>query len=679
MRTAVQADRTTPVQGTTPRWNWALSRLPALAVWLVVTLTLLTIPEAPPKNDVDGSLTGALSYAHQQGLQFGKDLIYTCGPLAFLTFPLFSPYAAGLRMGVDAAFSAIVAAGLCLLAWRLRRFGRFVLIGTCLWVTANIERPMDVMVDVGLLCWGLLCFLDTGSRLSLAVVAFTSLGAFVSLSKVSFFYEACLGIAIIGGALLLRGHRRLAVGMVGGFGAGILLEWVLSGQQLKHLARFVITWPEMIRGYGEALSWEGVPLIHHSGMLVASALMVLVAVQTSTAFKRGDLCVVGLRGLALVWVSFLVFAAWKHAYMRGDTFHVAYFLGFAPLVVLALESLDTGRDERVADARPFAGFWTRWFRGGLALVCYLVPLVLLQQFTFENCSVSLQQPIRVFAYHVRSLLAPGEYRRQMMEQLELNRREAQLPEFRQIIGQASVDFFGQKQEYVLFNDLNYHPRPVLQSYAACTARLAQFNEDFYLSKQAPEYVIFQFWPMDRKFPPLEDGRVLRDLLINYGFVAARPDMILLKSKSGEAPRLRLVREGSVARGQAIDLRNYGAANLWMEIELKPTWLGRVRKFLYQPPTVRIAAWGDPARKLICRQRAPAPMLAAGFVASPLLRRNEDVQDFLTGKGVTRPAAYSLELLSDQQRFWQEAIHYRIYQIENLVRSADAGLRLAEPN
>jgi hypothetical protein len=624
-------------------------------------LILLTIPEAPPRNEVDESLSGVLSYAHQHGFQFGKDVIYTCGPLAFLTFPLFSPHAAGFRMVVDLVLSSIVAAGLCLLAWRLRVAWRCLLIVTCVWVTANMERPLDLMVDVGLLAWGLLCFVETGPRLTITAWGFTALGAFVSLSKVSFFFEACLGVALIGCVLGIRGYYRLALGNVAGFVAALVLQWIFAGQDLRYLFSFLVTWPEMMRGYGQALSWEGLPLMHHTGMLLVLALLALIATRTWSAFQPATKFVFWLRGLAWLWVSFLTFAAWKHGYMRGDAFHVAYFLGFAPMVALALNSLWQQANQTEESLTRVS---LEWFSNVLACGCYAASLVLLQQFSFVSFSESLRQPLRLLAYHARCLWDRADYRRRMMEQIEINRREAQLPEFRQIVGQASVDFFGQKQAYVLFNDLNYRPRPVLQSYAACTARLMQFNQDFYLSKDAPEYVMFQFWPIDRKFSPLEDARVLRHLLINYNFVAAHSDLLLLKSKSAQGPRLSLLHEGTVARGQPIDLRPYGDTNLWMEVDLKPSWLGSLRQFFYQPPTVRIAAWADPTHNLICRQRAPSPMLSAGFIASPLLRQNQDVVDLYAGKSLKRPAAYTVDLLPAQECYWQEAIRYRIYRIEN---------------
>ena len=94
--------------------------MPFLAAVLLM-LSFVTFPAAPPDNSVDSSLSGVLSYAHQQGLQFGPDLVFTYGPLGFLIFFYFSPWAAGLRMAADVALCLVTATGLCLVAWRLPR------------------------------------------------------------------------------------------------------------------------------------------------------------------------------------------------------------------------------------------------------------------------------------------------------------------------------------------------------------------------------------------------------------------------------------------------------------------------------------------------------------------------------------------------------------------------------
>jgi hypothetical protein len=172
--------------------------------------------------------------------------------------------------------------------------------------------------------------------------------------------------------------------------------------------------------------------------------------------------------------------------------------------------------------------------------------------------------------------------------------------------------------------------------------------------------------MDRRFPPLEDALVLRDLLISYELAAAEGEFLLLKAKSFDSPKLNLLREGTVRLGQPIDLRDYGRVNLWMEIDLEPTLIGRLRQFLYRPPTVWLAARRDLTGETLLRKRAPASMLAAGFLVSPLLSRNEDVLALYTGNTITRPGTCSVELIPGDEHFWLKMLHFRIYKIENSI-------------
>ena len=98
--------------------------------------------------------------------------------------------------------------------------------------------------------------------------------------------------------------------------------------------------------------------------------------------------------------------------------------------------------------------------------------------------------------------------------------------------------------------------------------------------------------------------------------------------------------------------------------MEPTLLGRLRQVFYRPPTVRLAAWREPGGKLLVRNRAPAQMLAAGFLASPLLLNNEDVLNLYTSRAIRRPGACSVELLPGEERYWHDAVRYRIYKIKS---------------
>ncbi len=649
--------------------------LPLLAAAMVM-LTILTVPRAPLDLDVDAdtSLSEVLSHAHQHGLQFGTDLVFTYGPLGYLNFFYYSPYAAGTRLVVSAILCFTVAAGLCLVAWRLRLWWGCALVGAFMFAVVNIVPKTDLVMHTGLLCWGLLCFVESGRRLIMSVVAFAALAVFGGLAKTSGLFLAVPSVVLLGCDLLARGEPRLGVSLVAGFSAAFVVGWMAAGQSLSHLGAHLGKALAVAQGYNQALGWEALPQVTYSGFVVMLLAVSFVVIRTltwsagtrSTASPGSPLESgtrwkssqpassqrTGLRrALLFAWLCSVLFLIWKHGFVRADSFHLFDFFGFTPALALALEVLPS--------ERRTARLWAR----ALGVGGCLVPLFTLQALFFASGWKSLVEPIRAFGYHARCLLKPGEYERRMNEVIEENRSRTSLPVLREIVGRSSVDVFGQEQIYALLNGMNYRPRPVFHSYAACSARLMRLNEEFYLSSSAPEYVMFLLGATDRKFPPLEDAMLLRDLLINYRPVGAEHFFLLLKRNSSRSPRLKLLREGSVRPGERIDLTNSGPADLWLEIGLEPTLVGRLRQFFCRPPPVRLAAWrGEGPKDLLARRRAPAAMLAAGFVASPLLMGNQDVADWYNGRPRVRPCGYSVELLPREERFWQSAIHFRVLEI-----------------
>jgi len=620
-------------------------------------LSFVTIPPAAVDLNVDAdtSWCAVLNYAHQYGLQFGTDLVFTYGPLGYLISFYYSPYSLGMRMVADVALCWTVAAGLCLVAWRLRPVWRCLLLGVFVFVAANINRRTDLVIDTGFLCWGLLCFVGSGRRLALSVLIFTALAVFGTLAKTTYMFIAGLSVILLAGELAARGQWRLGLGMAAGFGIGFPLAWTAAGQNLWHLGYYFVAALAIVQGYNQAMGWEGLSQVVLSGTGLVLAGMALVSVRAWTSEKGWDRCAVYRRGSLLTWLAALLFLLWKHGFVRGDSYHVVFFFGFLPVLALALGILPCERGA------------ARYWIGGLTAVCCLLPLITLQSLFFTPVFGSLQQPFRALAYNARCLLKPAEYRQRMNDVVDAKRREASLPRFRDIIGPASVDVFGHQQIYALLNDLNYRPRPVFQSFVASNVQLMRFNEQFYLSDAAPEYVIFSLGGIDRRFAPLEDALALRHLMMNYAPADAEGGFLLLKLKSSAPPQLKLVVEGTVHPGAPIDLRAFGSTNLWLEISLQPSLLGRLRQFLYRPPTVRLAAWREPGKGVLTRRRAPAAMLSAGFFASPLLLRNDDVLRFHSGQELPRPGAYSVELLPGEGSFWQDAVRFRVFEISPAKR------------
>ena len=623
-----------------------------LLATVLVMLSYLTLPGGPTDLDMDAdaSLSEVLGYAYQHGLQFGTDVVFTYGPLGYVNFVYYSPRTAVVCMVGSSLFCLAVAAGLCQVASRLRLVWGVALVGAFLFVSTNVGTRADLGMDAGLLCWGLLCLVESGGWLFGSAVVFVVLATFNALAKGSALFLVVPNVILLASVLAVRGRWRLGIGIVTGVGVALALGWLAAGQDLLLLGAHLKNAFAIAQGYNQTLGWEARPLAMRSGLVVLVLALGMVIIRALSAYEAQAPDTRSRRLLLLAWLCSFLFPIWKHGFVRGDTGHLVFFYGFIPVLALALEILPC----KPGAARRWSHF--------LQITCWLLPLLTMQLLAFPPVWMSVTAPFRSLAYHARCLVRPGDYLRRMDSVVATNRIRVNLPVFTKLIGHASVDVFGQQQIYALLNDWNYRPRPVSQSYTACNARLMRLNEEFYLSAQAPDYVLFGLGPVDRKFPTLEDGRLLLLLLADFEFADTERGFLLLKRKSSRVPQMRLLREGTAQVGERIDMQGQGQAEIWLEIDMKPTWLGRLREFFLRPPPVRLAARRRGAEGVLAQRRAPAAMLAAGFVASPLLLSNTDVRDYLIGKDLNRPDSYSVIVEPETRRFWEDSVHYRIYEI-----------------
>jgi len=644
---------------TLSRYKW----IAILLLSFVITLTFITIPRYPCLIDDALSEKAVLSYAHEHSLQFGKDIVFTYGPLGFLVSRYFFSHAAGVRMATDFATCFATALGICLLAWRLSTVWKWLLLAVFVYLAANIDPRADLVLYIGLFSWGLLCFLDSGLRLALSTSIFVVLAAFSVLVKANFLVLVGLSSLLIILDLAARGQIWATAWIVVGLIAAFLGGWHVAGQDFSNLKPFFLNSIPIVLDYDQTVGMEGLQVLQLRGWMTLPLIFAAAAIRTLTAFEGTGPQPRLRRALLFLWTTALIFIIWKHGFVRAGLFHSGFYFGLVPILALALEAVPSERLKAVNWSRALAG------------LCCLICLLTVVSLFFANLKLSLFQPFRAIPANLSALLRPAEFQRQMLELQKTQLAETDLPRIRKLVAHAPVDVFGQDQIYAIINDLNYRPRPIFQSYMAYNTALARMNEQFYYSKSAPEYVLFRLTPVDRRYAPLEDGAVLRDLLMNYEPIEGENQFVLLKQKVARSlPKLTLLREGTVHPGEPILLNDSTEADLWLQVTVKPTLLGRVRQFFFKPTNVRLAMWHKSSKEGASWFRAPTPMLAAGFVAGPMLANTDDTLNQYTDSAITRPYACSIELGAGNERFWQESIAYRLYKIENrLGRSARESL------
>ena len=623
----------------------------ALAAAFFLMLLFIRIPRALTTVDLDPSWGVVLQYAHDHKLQFGTDIVFTYGPLGYLAIEWFNGQAPLLRMAFDVMLDFTIAAGVCLIAWRTRVHWRILLLGVFVLLPASI-RPgyFDVPTEIGLFCWTLLCLVETQPRVRVFAGVLAALAAVLSMIKFTLLLIAAISLLTVAANFVLRGKIRLAAALFLGYLAGALGLWVWSGQNLSDLGAYFINSFSISTGYEDAMGYQFNDYLWTAGVLTAGLALAAAIIRLRSADEPAGVRSWLRRGLILAWLFCILFLAWKHGFLRAKS---DLWAGFVALVALGLEVLPVSAGGRKAI----------WMARGCAIACCLLALWMEHWDDHTHYDNFAGREAAQFGANVSALLDPAAYVREMDQNLDAERARDQLPALRQVIGTNSVDVYGQNQAYAWFNGLNYQPRPVFQNYTSYNAALMEMNDRFYTSSAAPEYVLFNSTPIDQRFPPMEDARVLRTLLADYTLVGAEPPFLLLKHLTHSVPEMTLLREGSLSEGEPINVAEYGDVNLWLEITLKPTWEGRLREIFYKPSEAYLDAWGQSSEHQV-EFRAPVSMLAAGFLASPVVFRNLDVLNLYTGKSIVRPGGYAIRLQPGTASMWQKQIQYRLYRTDS---------------
>ena len=252
--------------------------------------------------------------------------------------------------------------------------------------------------------------------------------------------------------------------------------------------------------------------------------------------------------------------------------------------------------------------------------------------------------------------------------------EDRLSKIAQRVGHSSIDVFNYRQGAAFLNDLNYHPRPVIQSYSAYTPDLLRANLDFYRSPSRPSYVLFSLETIDGRFPTLDDALLLPYILANYQPVLAEHHFLLMERTPGPSRNLSYDRvySASLDIGQKLDITTWNNSPLFLRVSTTPTLLGRILTLLYQPPAYKLEVELDEGSKRDFR--FIRGMASQGFLVNPLLENNPDVLDLLSGENQKKIRSVAILPVRKSIAGIKVPVTVEVYQSSNfLARSGSENI------
>ena len=581
----------------------------ALACAAFGALALLLPPWNPgfASDTLDSSWDSGLALALRGGEVFGRDVLFTHGPLGFLASHRYWP---GL-FWPTIAFWLLIALTFALLAAQIAvRLGWPTLLLAAA-VPFMLQRtPGAIAVLTAVMVVASALARPRSATLLVAAVAF----GVIATTKFTYGVMGLGALAAIAAGGLASG-RRDQVALLPLALVAFLSTWVAAGQPLTAVPAFVANNSEIASGFGWNNQVEGSSVeaawIALTIVVANVTLAMLLAPRRDAAFApraRWAAAVVGL-----LWVAFIT---WKQAVTRHDG-HALVVVAYAvALVVLAAAIAMAGHRSASPRERIRSAGMVALSAVSCAVVVAIVVRAHLGQSVWELVR-DLGQTASKRVQSVASIasLEPRLHARHD-EALARIRRAWPLPPL-----EGAVDGIPSDVDRIAASGLAWRPRPTVQSHVAYTAALAQLNAAHYESARAPRYVLFDARPIDGRLASLEDARLWSVLVRDYRPAYFEP-MLILERRQKPLPESTA---GVRARpdGLRVELPSAETAGyIRAQIAYMPGMWDRIRATLFRPEPMMIDV------QLVSGETRRFRYIPgagdAGFIVSPLV---ESAMDF----------------------------------------------------
>jgi hypothetical protein len=646
---------------TSTRQNWFdnlrnsfLAFLGQALLWTLLWIGLVKMP-LPPSSGLDPSWRMVMGYAFGHNIQFGDQLVFTYGPLGYLLANTnhgahYHHFLTWL-VAANAVFATIIwLLGRAFSGWRKILFYVY-------FITLGVGYPDAVHMTVVLLL-GLAQFRDSVARRWWLVALVNVILAIVSLVKFTNLMLAGFALACIIGHHVWRRRWWDALSAGAVFGGTFLAGWIASGQQAKNIPVYILNSLDASNGYGEGMALYENNLTLYLGL---GAAFSLVAYFLLTLWRRSDLP----RAITIMLIAAAAaFMNWKHGFIRADGHVFAHYvtcLLFAVCYPVIL--MDDGPLPRIKAAFI-------WLTGAFALAgVYLCsPPVVTDAPAIWNAQVK---------NIINTLLRAPDLKRNATAEFEAIRRTHILPGIRSVVGDKSIDMLGNEQAYVLFNQMNYRPRPVFQQYLAYSTHMMRLNEAFFQSPQAPDYVLMKVDTIDYRLPALDDSLSTRYLYRHYSMVMDEGGFLLWRrnkpdaSQDAETP----LAESTVGFGQSVLVPEHGGDPIWAQVEVRQSLLGRLRGFLYKAPILTLTTVDS--ADFHSNYRLIRQMATTGFLAAPHFTDNQNIRAFFYGQASNLLKSFSVELPPEQRKYFSPEIKVRFSALQPFSQPGQRGVKPEE--
>ncbi|MBD2289423.1 MAG: hypothetical protein ACK4YL_24835 [Microcystis sp.] len=407
-----------------------------------------------------------------------------------------------------------------------------------------------------------------------------------------------------------------------------LLIQSFSSNNFPSLSEYILNSWQISSGYSSTMSLTGskrafISLIRDINVLLAT---LCCAVIINLLFR---LCNSGSTSLSIA-LLFPLFLGFKHGFVRQD-FHVVLFC----IIVLLIISLYFIKiDNNPVKNKP------KLYIIYLILLLSCIAISTLRNYQFSKLNpAKVANNINIVVLLLDNNKFQAEVQRITSENLVKLNNRLKLPDsvLEKVQGKT-IDIIPWEFSLIPGNQLNWKPRPIIQSYSAYTEKLDELNYQS-LSQSPRDYLIYHFQSIDDRHPFFDEPKAFSYVVCNYQLdsvnspfrvPAIKTNFYLLEKQkvSGCIPT-PLGETTNITWDQVYELPTRNSGITRVQVKFEYSWLGKIVKQLFRiPPVIINVNYLDGTQ---ANFRFVQDNSANGVILSHLPRNDQELMAFFQGK------------------------------------------------
>lgn len=568
-----------------------------------------------PEPGTDPSWDIAINLAFKYHLQFGKDILFTYGPLAVLHDRL--PIVVN-KYGYLAFDIYLLATAFFVMKEILKKhFNAPVLIFIFIVLIISMYGSPDQWCYFFFLYY-IFSFLKYPAKAVSVIQA-------ALLSLICFYYKSNLGMVAISIFLVavLFGLLRKKINILS-FVIILVVFFIsiwLSAKAFNvNLGGYIRGGTHIINAYNDAMFIpNATELFTWAAVLIMIVIICWAAWWFISSFRKKELFKQPDEIFIYCITGFSAFILFKSGFVRGDSGHLyVFYKGIAMCVALLFLFNPPNFSSKMA-----------------AIGCWIVLIICGASVNFMPGSYGPLTRVANLSFISFRAGELKEYFQGFKEYdnalAESNKLTTSDNEYRRVIGDKTTDIVPVEVSTIYFKGLHYCPRPIMQSYSTYDAYLDSLNYEKYASPGGPEYVLFTVSAIDNRVPFFDESKTKLALLTNYS-VAGRigPDLLLKRREKirGLTPSTETTTTFA-SMGEDIPIPNSDdivVSKIFVDYNL---W-GKMQRLFYQPPALQITFTLD--NNDTRTFRAIQPILAGGVIINKYVESDPEFQLFMQADG-----------------------------------------------